>query len=76
VLGEPFHYTGRFEAQVALRNLYVETGACGWTFWVGERMFRGDDIYLLDYWPLDNVNTLGGGWAGGTASTRSRRTWA
>jgi maltoporin len=24
-------------------------------------MYRGDDIYLLDYWPLDNLNTLGGG---------------
>jgi hypothetical protein len=24
-------------------------------------MYRGDDIYLLDFWPLDNLNTLGGG---------------
>ena len=24
-------------------------------------MWRGDDIYLLNFWPLDNVNTLGGG---------------
>ncbi len=26
-------------------------------------MYRGDDIYLLDFWPLDNLNTLGGGLA-------------
>jgi maltoporin len=24
-------------------------------------MLRGDDIYLLDFWPLDNLNTVGGG---------------
>jgi maltoporin len=24
-------------------------------------MYRGDDIYLLDWWPLDNLNTVGGG---------------
>ena len=24
-------------------------------------MYRGDDIYLLDWWPLDNQNTVGGG---------------
>ena len=31
------------------------------TLWVGSRMYRGDDIYLLDWWPLDNQNTVGGG---------------
>ena len=29
--------------------------------WVGSRMYRGDDIYLFDYWPLDDLNTVGGG---------------
>jgi maltoporin len=24
-------------------------------------MYRGDDIYLFDYWPLDNLNTVGAG---------------
>ena len=24
-------------------------------------MYRGDDIYLFDYWPLDNLNTIGAG---------------
>jgi len=33
----------------------------GVDLWVGSRMYRGDDIYLLDYWPLDDVNTVGGG---------------
>ncbi|HSQ66801.1 MAG TPA: carbohydrate porin, partial [Polyangiaceae bacterium] len=29
--------------------------------WIGSRMYRGDDMYLLDWWPLDNQNTIGGG---------------
>ena len=29
--------------------------------WVGSRMYRGDDIYLFDYWPLDDHNIVGGG---------------
>jgi hypothetical protein len=24
-------------------------------------MYRGDDIYLLNFWPLDNLNTMGAG---------------
>jgi maltoporin len=24
-------------------------------------MYRGDDIYLFDYWPMDNLNTVGAG---------------
>ncbi|HLU65409.1 MAG TPA: carbohydrate porin [Kofleriaceae bacterium] len=60
-----FHLTGEFDAAVALRNFYLEAekrlagGALG--LWAGSRMYRGDDIYLLDYWPLDDVNTVGGG---------------
>jgi maltoporin len=26
-------------------------------------MYRGDDIYLLDFWPLDDLNILGGGFS-------------
>ena len=33
----------------------------GLSLWIGSRMYRGDDIYLLDFWPLDNLNTIGGG---------------
>jgi maltoporin len=64
-IGAPvFHYDGKFDAKIALRNLYVEErgiGDKGLSAWVGSRMYRGDDIYLLDFWPLDNLNTLGGG---------------
>jgi len=63
-LEDLFHFTGKWEQSFALRNLY------GWVhgladghldLWVGSRMYRGDDIYLFDYWPLDNLNTYGGG---------------
>lgn len=59
-----FHYTGQFNATIALRNLYLEVrnaGVRGLSVWAGSRMYRGDDIYLLDFWPLDNLNTIGGG---------------
>lgn len=59
-----FHYDGNFDAQLALRNLYIEEvdlGLKGLSFWAGSRMYRGDDIYVLDWWPLDNLNTIGGG---------------
>jgi maltoporin len=57
-----FHDTGKFDAQPAVRNLYLEAFPTHDTeLWVGSRMYRGDDIYLFDYWPLDNLNTVGGG---------------
>jgi maltoporin len=59
-----FHYNGDFNVKMAVRNLYIEErglGADGLSFWVGSRMYRGDDIYLLDFWPLDDQNTVGGG---------------
>ncbi len=59
-----FHYTGEWTTSMAVRNLYLEftqEQLKGFSFWVGSRMYRGDDIYLLDYWPLDNLNTLGAG---------------
>ncbi|HZO14936.1 MAG TPA: carbohydrate porin, partial [Polyangiaceae bacterium] len=64
-LGHPvFHYDGEFDVRLAVRNLYAEErniGLEGLSFWAGSRMLRGDDIYLLDFWPLDNLNTLGAG---------------
>ena len=33
----------------------------GLSLWAGSRMYRGDDVYLFDFWPLDNLNTVGGG---------------
>src|SRR5258706_497834 len=62
--GTLFHDTGEFDAHPALRNVYLEMqGAAvpGLTLWAGSRMYRGDDIYLFDFWPLDDLNTVGGG---------------
>jgi maltoporin len=57
-----FHYTGEFDAQPALRNVYAEaTIRDELGLWIGSRMYRGDDIFLFDYWPLDDLNTIGGG---------------
>lgn len=58
-----FHETGEFDAQPALRNFFAEASwDDGSRFWVGSRMYRGDDIYLFDYWPLDDQNTVGAGY--------------
>ena len=59
-----FHRDGDWDSSIAIRNLYVEARDIwfkGLVFWAGSRMYRGDDIYLLDTWPLDNLNTYGGG---------------
>ncbi len=61
---ELFHETGNFNAVNAVRNLFIRAEgiiAKPLTLWAGSRMYRGDDIYLLDFWPLDNVNMYGGG---------------
>ncbi len=64
-IGEPlFHESGDFSAKTAVRNLYVDLGGLvdGHVgAWAGSRMVRGDDAYLLDLWPLDNLNLVGGG---------------
>jgi maltoporin len=62
--GDIFHYTGNFSQNFAIRNAYAEVenlGVSGLSLWAGSRMYRGDDVYLLDFWPLDNLNTVGGG---------------
>lgn len=56
-----FHFSGKAMQNIALRNLYAQASYGDYTFWVGSRMYRGDDIYLLNWWPLDNQNTVGGG---------------
>jgi maltoporin len=56
-----FHFSGSTTNSVAVRNLYAQATYGEYTLWVGSRMYRGDDIYLLDWWPLDNQNTVGGG---------------
>lgn len=62
--GDLFHYDGTFDADLAIRNLYAQgedVGVKGLDVWAGSRMYRGDDVYLLDFWPLDALNTVGGG---------------
>ena len=59
-----FHFSGRPEQQIGIRNLYAQGTYDKVTIWAGSRMYRGDDIYLLNWWPLDNQNTIGGGVGG------------
>ncbi len=63
----PFaHYDGTFDDRLAVRNLYAQMSHIsdaldGLSLWAGSRMYRGDDVYLLDWWPLDELNTIGAG---------------
>ena len=59
-----FHFSGKVDNMIAVRQLYAQVAYDNAQVWVGSRMYRGDDIYLLNWWPLDNQNTVGGG-AGG-----------
>ena len=65
LFGPFFHFTGKPQESIGVRNLYAQGTYDRLTLWAGSRMYRGDDIYLLNWWPLDNQNTVGGG-AGGT----------
>ncbi len=56
-----FHFDGKATQQIGVRNLYAQGTYEKVTIWAGSRMYRGDDIYLLNWWPLDNQNTIGGG---------------
>jgi hypothetical protein len=56
------HYSGVPEARLALRRAFVEArDLWGTPLWLslGSRWLRGDDIYLMNFWPLDDLNTLG-----------------
>ena len=62
--GPLFHYDGELSERIAIRNLFAETTNIllqGLSLWGGSRMVRGDDVYLLNFWPLDNLNMIGGG---------------
>jgi maltoporin len=59
-----FHYTGEVDASIALRQAFVEGEGLfggGLTLWAGSRWQRGDDIFLFDFWPLDDLNLVGAG---------------
>jgi maltoporin len=60
--GTLFHDTGEFDAHPAVRNMFLDARVNKQlSLWVGSRMYRGDDIYLFDFWPLDDINTVGAG---------------
>jgi hypothetical protein len=63
--GDSFHYTNNWASTIAIRDLFFELGKlpedANYSVWFGSRMYRGDDIYLFDMWPLDNQNFLGAG---------------
>jgi maltoporin len=56
-----FHFSGKLDDTIAVRQLFAQGTVDGWTLWGGARMYRGDDVYLFNFWPLDNQNTIGGG---------------
>jgi len=62
--GNLFHETGSWDDNAAIRNLFLQADNAlvkGLSIWTGSRMYRGDDIHVLDFWPLDDLNTFGGG---------------
>lgn len=62
--GPLFHYDGEFSERIAIRNLFAEATHIltrGLSIWGGSRMVRGDDVYLMNFWPMDNLNMIGGG---------------
>jgi maltoporin len=73
--GALFHYDGAFDGDLTLRNLYASARDAvgeGSEVWAGSRMVRGDDVYLLDAWVLDNLNIVGGGGGWSSDTTRVR----
>ncbi|MEE2756377.1 MAG: carbohydrate porin [Myxococcota bacterium] len=61
------HETADFDSRIAVRQAFLSVeGIAGTGFftWLGSRMARGDDIYLLDTWVMDDLNIvgLGTGW--------------
>ncbi|MDP1916784.1 MAG: carbohydrate porin [Myxococcales bacterium] len=68
-----FHFDGQSAQSIGLRNLYAEASVGdGFSAWAGSRMYRGDDVYLLNFWPLDDLNTVGGGVRFGFGKTTLR----
>ncbi|WP_044986000.1 carbohydrate porin [Sorangium cellulosum] len=60
------HYNNArpWNVNMSVRNAFVEErdlGVKGLSVWIGSRLYRGDNSELLDFWPLDWLNTLGGG---------------
>ena len=57
-----FHYDGQWASNMALRRFQLTVTQLLETdlfVVVGSQWNRGDDVYLLNFWPLDNVNSTG-----------------
>ncbi|MGB0645563.1 MAG: hypothetical protein ACPGQS_00235 [Bradymonadia bacterium] len=57
-----FHYDGQWASNMALRRFQftvTELLETNLFLVVGSQWNRGDDVYLLNFWPLDNVNSTG-----------------
>lgn len=57
-----FHYDGQWSSNMSLRRFQLTVDALlnsKFYLVVGSQWNRGDDIYLLNFWPLDNVNSNG-----------------
>lgn len=57
-----YHYDGQWSSNMALRRFQLTVNElAGSPFYIviGSQWNRGDDVYLLNFWPLDNVNSTG-----------------
>ena len=57
-----FHYNGQNTTTTAIRRAFLEAEKLwGTSLWmsVGSRWLRGNDIYLMNFWPLDDLNSMG-----------------
>lgn len=61
IQGEWFAYSGAWAAQLAVREMYMAAELPLGRLWAGARMYRGRDLYLLDFWPMDDLDLVGGG---------------
>ena len=64
IQGPLFHQHNEWSLKLAARNLFVEEKDLlvkGLSIWLGSRMYRGDYLQLVAFWPLDWVDTVGGG---------------
>lgn len=62
-----FHFTGQPTAALTIRQMFAEAEnlwGSHWFAWAGSRWMRGNDIYLLNFWPMDELNVMGAatGW--------------
>ena len=57
-----FHYDGQWQSALSLRRFQLSMEKLWGSdafITVGSQWNRGDDIYLMNFWPLDDVNSNG-----------------